>query len=295
LDQIGLSIHALKIPRVPVELGGKYVVGWLDSPQRFPHSLVTLSRAYIEIAERLSLGITNLLELGGDGAPHFSFGQFLEEHVRRTGAWPGEGVSNRRVAFDMTVNAPILKSTFYTEVAFEDWRSQFASALAYDADYLFGWAASALGRDGRHGFLIEFHHTGVRSQEHGLFSSGMTSGGRTLGAPLGPDATSLYVSPRWDLESTTVSFSPWSEIVRNSSDVYDFPEHAAISRRSSSLAEFRLRGGLNVLAILRRGLWVQANSFLEHVDNEAFQVATRNNAGMSIAVTWQGAAGSVVH
>ncbi len=31
LDQIGLSVHTLKIPRIPVEIGGKYVVGWLDS------------------------------------------------------------------------------------------------------------------------------------------------------------------------------------------------------------------------------------------------------------------------
>jgi hypothetical protein len=182
-----------------------------------------------------------------------------------------------------------LQSTFYTEIAFEDSRREFMSALAYDTDYLVGWAASALGRGGRHGFLVELHHTGVRSQEHGLFTSGMTSGGRTAGPPLGPDATSVYVSPRWDLENRAVSISPWSELIRIGSDIYNFPDPGPITRRSSGLAEIRLRSGLRVLGVLHRGLWLQTDSFIEHVDNEAVQVATRNNAGLSLTVIWQGA------
>ncbi len=291
LDHVGLSVHSLKVPNVPVVLGGTYLVGTLDAPQRFAHSLVTIARGYAEISDRLCLGITNLLLLGGDGAPHVSFGQFFEEHVTRTGPWPGPGVSDRRVALDLTLQVRPLKSTFYTEVAFEDTRRQFMSALAYDTDYLVGWAASALGRNGRHGFLVELHHTGVRSQEHGLFTSGMTSGGRTAGSPLGPDATSLYVSPRWDFESGIVSISPWAELIRIGSDVYDFPEHAAISRLSSGLAEIRSRAGLRVLGVLQPGLWMQAENFVEHVGNEAFQVSTRNNAGLSLTVIWQGVGG----
>ena len=291
LDYVGLSVHSLKIPNVPIVLGGTYLVGMLDAPQRFAHSLVTIARGYAEISDRLCLGITNLLLLGGEDAPHVGFGQFFEEHVTRTGPWPGSGVSDRRVALDLTLQVRPLKSTFYTEMAFEDTRRQFVSALTYDTDYLVGWAASALGHKGRHGFLVELHHTGVRSQEHGLFTSGMTSGGRTAGSPLGPDATSVYVSPRWDFENTNVSISPWAEFIRIGSDVYDFPEHAAISRSSSGLAEIRSRAGLRVLGVLQPGLWMQAENFVEHVGNEAFQVSTRNNAGLSLTVIWRGVGG----
>lgn len=291
LDHVSLSVHSLKIPHLPVVLGGTYLVGTLDAPQRFAHSLVTIARGYAEISERLCLGITNLLLLGGDGAPHVSFGQFFEEHVTRTGPWPGVGVSDRRVALDLTLQVRPLKSTFYTEMAFEDTRRQLISALTYDTDYLVGWAASALGRKGRHGFLVELHHTGVRSQEHGLFTSGMTSGGRPVGPPLGPDATSLYVSPRWDSESGVVSISPWAEFIRIGSDVYDFPEDSAISRRSSGLAEIRSRSGLRVLGVLQPGLWLQVDNFVEHVGNEAFQVSKRNNAAASLTVIWREAGG----
>jgi hypothetical protein len=119
----------------------------------------------------------------------------------------------------------------------------------------------------------------------------MTSGGRTAGSPLGPDATSVYVSPRWDFENTNVSISPWAEFIRIGSDVYDFPEHAAISRSSSGLAEIRSRAGLRVLGVLQPGLWMQAENFVEHVGNEAFQVSTRNNAGLSLTVIWRGVGG----
>ena len=101
---------------------------------------------------------------------------------------------------------------------------------------LVGWS-SALGRDGNYGVLVEFLHTGVRSQEHGLFTSGMTSGGRTAGAPLGPDATSIYVSPRFSLRRNALTMSPWAEYVRIGSDVYDLPDCCAISRRSSGPVE----------------------------------------------------------
>jgi len=174
-------------------MGGMHLVGMLDAPQAFAHILVTIARGYAEISDHLSLGITNLLLLAEIGAPHVGFGQFFEEHICRTGPLQSGGISNRRLACDLTLQVRPLRSTFYTEVAFEDTRRQFMSALAYDADYLVGWAASALGRDGRYGFLVEFHHTGVRSQEHGVFTSGMTSGGRTARSVHSAGSNAIFV------------------------------------------------------------------------------------------------------
>ena len=288
LTHIGLSVGSIDLDPIRVKLGGAYFVGRLDSPQRFRGNLVTVSRAYLQIADRLSLGISNLMLLGGDGAPSFTFGQFIEEHLHRTGQWPGTGISDRRVAGDLTLQVPSLKSTFYVEVAFEDSRKQFASALAYDTDYLVGWAASSLGRNGTYGFLIEFSRTGVRSQEHDTFATGTTSGARTLGSALGPEATSVYVSPRWDISKLAVSVSPWSEVVRIGSDLYDFPENAAIRRRASGLAEVRLRAGLKLLGNLTDALRFEAGGFTERVHNEAFQLGSRTNMGLYVSLTARG-------
>jgi len=287
IDQLQLSIRGLVVPMLPIRVGGTYIFGRLDSPQRFTNTLVSLARVYVELADRVNLGMTNLLILGGKGAPNVGPWQFVEEHVHRTGPWPGEGVSDRRLGLDMTVGVPSLRSTFYTEIVFEDSRAQLVNALAHDVDYLLGWAASGLGRSKNHGFLIELVRTGVRSEEHGVFSSGMTSGARVLGSPLGPDATSLYVSPRWDIRQNHLSIAPWCEWVRTGSDTFFFPENAGISRATSGLAEFRTRAGLDAIARIEPDLWLRTGAFFEHVDNEAFQVATRNNAGLSLSVVWQ--------
>ena len=287
IDQLQLSIRGLAVPMLAIRVGGTYVLGRLDSPQRFTNTLVSLARVYVELADRVNLGMTNLLILGGRGAPSVGLWQFVEEHVHRTGPWPSEGVSDRRLGLDMTVGVPSLRSTFYTELVFEDSRAQLANALAHDVDYLLGWAASGLGRSKNHGFLIELVRTGVRSEEHGVFSSGMTSGARVLGSPLGPDATSLYVSPRWDIRQDHLSIAPWCEWVRTGSDTFVFPENAGISRATSGLAEFRTRAGLDAIARIEPDLWLRTGAFFEHVDNEAFQVATRNNAGLSLSVVWQ--------
>jgi hypothetical protein len=286
LDRISLAVRRLKVPHIPVALGAGYTLGRLDSPQRFPNTLVSIARVHLEIADRLNLGMTNLLQLGGAGAPSVGPWQFVEEHVHRTGPWPGEGVSNRRLGYDVTLQIRPLRSTFYFEFAFEDWRAQFSSALAYDTDYLVGWSSSGLGRAGRYGFVLELHRNGVRSQEHGVFAKGMTSGGRTVGSPLGPDAVSLFINPHWRVRDT-LTLSPWLEVIRLGSDTFNFPEESAITRASPGVPELRWRAGVGALAALRDDLWLDAGSFFEHVRNDEFRSATRNNAGVSLAISWR--------
>jgi hypothetical protein len=291
LDRVALTLRRLEIPGIPVAIGGGYILGRLDSPQRFPNSLVSIARVHVEIADRLCLGMTNLLELGGSGAPHVGLGQFVEEHVHRTGIWPGEGVSNRRLGYDLALQLKPLNSLFYFEFVFEDWRAQFRSTLAYDVDYLVGWSTSGLGHNRNYGFVLEFLRTGVRSQEHGVFNSGMTSGGHTIGSPLGPDAVSLYTNPYWRVHER-LTLSPWVELIHSGSDTYTFPETSSIVRTSSGLAEIRWRAGLGALATLRDSLWLDAGGFVEHVHNEGFQVARRDNVGLSLAVNWRPMAGT---
>lgn len=292
LNHVGLSVDALELPWLkrtfPVVFGGTYLLGRLDAPQHFPGSLVTIARGYAQFGRHVSLGLTHLLLLGGDGAPAFSTSQFLLEHVYRTGPWPGEGISDRRVALDLSVRLPQLGGSLYTELAFEDNRKQVASVFAHDADYLIGWGASTPCRFGRYGVSIEFLRTGARSQEHGLFITGMTHGARVTGPALGPQATSLYVSTRWDVDAVALSISPWSEVASVGSDVVVFPEQAAIWVKTRGTEETRLRSGLWVRRRFGSSVFIDGSSFAERVHNEGFIAGDRTNFGLSIAVTTSG-------
>ena len=292
LDRVALTLRRLEVPSIPLALGGGYILGRLDGPQRFKNSLVSIARVHVEIADRLCLGMTNLLELGGEGAPHVGLWQFVKEHVSRTGRQQNGGISNRRLGYDATLQLKPLRSTLYTEFVFEDWRAQFRSTLAYDVDYLLGWSTSGLGRDGNYGFVVEFQRTGVRSQEHSVFTSGMTSGGHAVGSPLGPDAISVYASPHWRVHER-VTLSPWTELIHIGSDTYVFPETSGIERTSSGLAEIRWRAGLSALATVRDNMWLEAGGFFERVHNEGFQTTARDNAGISLSVNWRPTATSV--
>jgi hypothetical protein len=287
-----LRVGAIELPWLkrsfPVTFGGAYLVGRLDAPQHFPGSFVTIARGYVEFGGHVTLGLSQLLLLGGRGAPAFNAGQFIVEHVYRTGPWPGQGISDRRVALDLSLRIPKKGGTLYSEFAFEDKREEWASVFAYDIDYLVGWGFSTFNRLGRYSVNVEFVRTGARSQEHELFATGMTSGARVTGPALGPQATSLYVSPRWDLDGVALSISPWSEVVSIDSDVVVFPEHQAIRLKTSGTAETRLRAGLWLRKQFGRNVFIDASGFAERVHNEAFTVGERANFGLSLAVTTRG-------
>jgi hypothetical protein len=85
----------------------------------------------------------------------------------------------------------------------------------------------------------------------------------------------------------TLTLSPWLEVIRLGSDTFNFPEESAITRASPGVPELRWRAGVGALAALRDDLWLDAGSFFEHVRNDEFRSATRNNAGVSLAISWR--------
>ncbi len=271
-----------------LRLSLRYFVGVLRDPQRFHRTLVTGSRAQLDLFDGLELGGTRLLQLGGAGAPSFTFGQFVAEHfVRQTGPG-GAGISNNRLSFDISyVFRRLRGARAYYELAFEDNRKQFINTLEYQTDHLLGLELVDLDGAGHHGLLIEFHRTGFDSQEHSLFTTGMTNAGRTLGSPLGPDAWSLYGRGRIDLAAATLW--PWVELAHLSSDVYGATEDGPVIRVSEGVAERRIRLGLDASISLQRGVSLELEGFGERVGNADLTVgSTRVNGGLFAALRWRG-------
>ena len=264
-----------------------YAVARLRDPQTFTGSILTISRLQLDIADRVELGVQQLLMLGGDGAaPIGGPVDFVLEHVRRRDlSASATDSSNRRFGGDLSWFVPELRGArLYYQLMFEDIRrARWMDALRYDADHLFGVELAALGR---HALTVEYHQTGVRSQEHSPRVTGLTNAGRVGGSPLGPDAKSIYFGGR--VHTARVNFYPWFERASLASDTYTFIDKGPITLTTVGRHEFRTRVGTRARMPLHRGFSIEASTALEYVTNFGFQRGTtRTNGRVAIDLVWR--------
>lgn len=282
LDQVRLST-AKPFPLVDgLEGNVLYVVGRLRDPQRFRGNLVTLSRLQADIADRVEVGVQQLLQLGGEGAaPIGGPIDFVLEHIRRRDLTASAtDSSNRRFGGDVAWHIPDLYGArLYYAVMFEDIRAaRWMDAIRYDADHLFGVEVQRV--------TVEYHQTGVRSQEHSPRTTGLTNANRVAGAPLGPDAKSLYTSVR--LPFAWGELRPWLEYARLASDTYLFEVDGPISLTRPGAHEFRYRAGARARIALRHALSAEAEVIVEHVSQLAFAAGdTANNVRLGVALVYR--------
>jgi hypothetical protein len=276
--------HPIKIPRVPIALSALYALGRLREPQTFHNTLVTIARLQADLFDQLEVGATQLLQLGGTGAPHLSFGDFLEENFTRSR--PEPPASNRRDAIDITYTVRRARGMrIYYEIAFEDFRKELVDMFAYDCDHLLGVELPVLTADGRHGLVLEIQHNGPFSQTHSEWLTGMTNAGRAVGAPLGPDSWSLYAAGRIDL--SLGALVPAAEFAQRSSDQFQ-ADHTGVYRTRIGIDETRLRLGARAWLRLREHLRAQLRAQYEHVWSADFVPgAERNNLVLETALVWE--------
>lgn len=288
LDHVRISTsHPLRLTDA-VHASGQYVLGRLRPPQTFRGTLVSIVRGQLDLGKSIEVGALQLLQLGGEGAPGFGFVDFLLEHVRRRDATAGPtDSSNRRFGGDIAARVgALLGARFYYSIVFEDIRrARLIDAIRYDADHLVGVELAAIGPCRKHGLTIEWHQTGVRSQEHVPRTTGFTNAGYVVGAPLGPDAESFYVGGRVAFASFTLY--PWLEFARLSSDTYEIIPYGPINRTLVGEDEVRYRIGSRVRVPIRSNLWLEAEAVFEHIDDFAFQSGVgRNNGDVTASVVW---------
>jgi hypothetical protein len=277
--QLGWGDNAppLDMARVDARLGpleGTYVLGRLRDPQTYPGNLVSIVRG-VAHAGGVDVGVMQLLQLGGEGAPGFGIGEFILEHFRRRDASASTSdSSNRRVGADVSWRiAGFGGARLYYEIMFEDWRKHFADALRYDADHAVGFETPWL--------LVEWQKTGVRSQEHSPRVTGFTNAGRVVGSPLGPDAQSVWAGARCG------TVRPWAEVVRFGSDTYGFVVDGPILHETRGVAEWRYRLGASLHAQVNEHVWAEAQVWVEHVENLGFtEGARRENLGLITSLVY---------
>jgi hypothetical protein len=294
--QLGWGTNALPVDRVhvftahPIELGSQlgvvadYALARLRAPQTYPGNLVSIVHGQLNIGSTMELGVIQLLQIGGDGAPHLGAWDFIAEHVRRgdNSASPTDS-SNRRFGGDVAVRVPSLRNArFYYQLIFEDIRkARFIDAVRYDADHLVGVDVE----DDDRRLTIEWHQTGIRSQEHTPRVTGFTNGGFAVGSPLGPDAKSFFVGGRLSIGPAAVL--PWAELVSLASDKYELIVDGPINRVESGRHERRYRLGSGCRVPLDDTLSLEGDVFYEHVTRFEFQPdSSRNNVGITASIVW---------
>jgi hypothetical protein len=285
LDQVRIATARPIVVSSDLRARVLYTVGRLRAPQTFAGTLVTIGRAQLDIGQRTEVGVTHLLQLGGEGALRLGPVDFIAEHLRRADKSGGlTDSSNRRFGGDVAVRFPELSAArLYYELIFEDIRQRrLLDAYRYDADHLLGLEVRF---DGRHEFLVEWHKTGVRSQEHGQRISGFTNLGRTVGSALGPAAQSLFVADTMGLENVQVQ--GWLEAASLSSDRWAFLIDGPIDRTASGPDEERYRVGSRINAWLRHDLCVQVDVSFERIHDYSFMSGvSKNNGGVGTSLIW---------
>jgi hypothetical protein len=289
-DGIRAQLRPVSLPFAPdVRVSLFYFLDRLRSPQAFRGTLLDCARAQLDFGPRVQLGGSRMMELGGDGAPDYGgITGFILEHFGRTREGIAAGsAENNRLSFDLSVSIPELSGArVYYEIAFEDTRKAFFNSLQYDADHLLGLEVRALRVGPWRRLFIELEHTGWVSQEHWLFTSGMTNAGRTLGSALGPDGTSLWL--RADLEFGPLQLSPWAEWLRFVSDRYDSDQTRGVFVTASGPKEHRQRLGAELLLQLAPSWWVAAGAFGERIGNADLAVGnTRYGGGATATLAYR--------
>lgn len=288
LDHVRVATSSPWALTSSLELSAFYALGRARAPQTYDGNLVSIARVQLDVANTVDIGATQLLQLGGEGAPALSVVDVLLEHVRRGDSSASSAdSSNRRFGADVSLRIDALgNGRLYYAVMFEDIRrARLVDAVRYDADHLFGLEFADLGPSQQYGLTLELHRTGVRSQEHTPRTTGFTNAGFVVGAPLGPDATSFYAGVRLDVGAVTLQ--PWLELARLSSDTYQFIVDGPIDRISIGEDEGRYRFGTRARVYLRDNVWLEGQALIEHVDDFAFESGqSRNNLGITTSIIW---------
>jgi len=280
LDQLRLSgARPLALSR-RVRANVVYVLGRLAAPQTYPGDLVSITRAQLDLDDRLEFGVMQLLQLGGAGAPGFGLWDFVLEHVRRRDrSASATDSSNRRVGLDVATRIAGLGGARITyQLMFEDLRKHFGDALRYDADHVVDLQTRWL--------TVELQRTGVRAYEHIPRLTGFTTGGRIVGDPLGPAAQAVFVGGRIPAWCSVVM--PWVEVAELDSDTYTFVESGPILRASNGPTELRFRTGVRARVPIRAGLELAPEVAFEDVERAAFVPGARRiNAVFRAVLVWR--------
>ena len=298
LDHVGISSDGtFRFPWVFERLGPSSFsvsIARLDGTRAVPHSFLVGHRLSARPTPSLEVGISMLIQSGGEGGPEGSFLQRVLDYLVLVEPLTEDlsaEISNKLAEFDIAWMVPGTRgSRAYLSIAFDDFGKvhQLDRVLGQDASYILGISVPRLQADGMIGLKAEYHETGVRFYRHGQFPSGMTMDRIILGDGLGPDGRGGYlaISIRPTVSDRVVLQVAGEE---RSNDFYHVKGEFLLSKVIDRPEEKRIR----LLADWERS-WpdrnfgIVARAGYERVSNFAFDQANVRHGALSEirAVLW---------
>lgn len=187
----------------PVRAAG--LLADLGPSQDPPHARLAGWLVSIQPWRRFELGVSVIVQTGGNGAPKATFFERVVDlfPVIDALAAPHADLqfSNKVAGGNLRLRFPELSGLdVYYELQIDDFDGRrLVSSLVEDAGHLLG--ARVLG--GPVVWRAEWHRTSLRLYEHAQFRSGITYRQRLIGDPLGPNAKGGYLGAEWQLSSRT--------------------------------------------------------------------------------------------
>ncbi len=192
--------------------------------------------------EYFEFGYTQLLQMGGEGAPPIGFGSGTVEFfdISSTGVR-----SNRNIVVELIGKVPQARGMqVYVEVDFSNFTSNFSTLFVDYTSYLAGLHMPRLNDDGTLGLRLEYRRLSPLYSRSPVFTDGLTENTLLLGDPLGPDAYGVLLDLLYDLTpKDQMSFS--TEYRKRHNNVYAF-NGSSVDKISDFGSETRVlyRGGI---------------------------------------------------
>ncbi len=195
------------------------VVANLGPEQRFSDPWMVSYKNSNRGSRYLEIGFSQTFILGGDGAPHLSFGDSVAEFFG-VGVEDGKRASNRNFDFELIGTIPQARGmNLYAELHFEDFDKNISVLFDEDMSFLGGVYLPRLNDSGTLDLRLEYVRLSPRYARHETFTDGVTENRFLIGDPLGPDAYAISAEVNYDLGEDTL-LSGGFRFARRNGDIY---------------------------------------------------------------------------
>ncbi len=211
-------------------------------PEReFPRSFLTGFKVSIKPAHFLEMGLSHIMNIGGEGAPTVSFFDGVQEFfMHRAGNTQVQNLANHLFGLDFRCLMPFLRnSQVYLDVAFEDAR-KWTYMLHHLANYQAGYYLPRLSQDGAISLRLEYKHGSPYYAQSGTFTSGLTLNGNLLGDALGRDGDGFYAKIFWDRSGRLQWRSEFHVELREADAIAESADHLSLIKVTDLPTESRI-------------------------------------------------------
>lgn len=177
--------------------------GTLGPDSFFPYTMLAGYKWSIKPFSVWELGLSNMMMIGGEGAPDFGASNLIGDFFGFSAT--SEGKSNRIIGIDTRLTFPFLRnSQLYGEAVFDDKTVEnFKRTFGDSSGYLLGFFIPRLDWEGDFSLRMEYRFLSELLYRHSQFLGGYTLNGSILGDALGPNGVGGRIAFIWNANQKT--------------------------------------------------------------------------------------------